>query len=1315
METSFFHRLSTLLWGLIVTLVVVFAIYVSVGRMLASNVGHYSEDILAELNGRVPFTVEAEHVSGEWHSFTPRLILSGLRVTLPGMEHRPLELTSGSIGLDVLDSLRTRSLQATQLELHGLHLNGEMDQEGHFRLSGLDGSDSQIGQWLQDFLLNIERVKLTRNVLELTLPGNEVRLLDLELELIRAGSQRYVDATLQSTRGASIRALGEGVGDPFRPDRFSGAIYFDVAIDDLAAMPVLFTREPPPVWAEGGVNLEMWLDWDRGTAGLEFRLRARDLRLHPREGDWEIPLERVALAARLLEQKNRRTLFISDLEVADGGETLHLPRAQLDFWGNALRLRARDVDLEPATALAAGLDLTPRGLADVLRILHPRGSLDFLQLNIGDLDSPVDDWELELNFSSVAVESWHGAPGVTSAAGYVELGDGGGFLLLDSQDFTLAFPTVYREPLAYDDLNGTIAIDWDAAGLRLSSGLVNARAEEGTAKILFGLSVPFRPTQTDIEMDLLVGLADTRPGYRSKYLPFILEPQLLEWLAGSVGEGRVEQAGFIWRGSLGHDAEALRTIQLAVEVADTRLDYHPAWPALEAFDGILLLDDTDVSVWGESARLRNTAVHPLSAEAWMDPSGGMMLAIAGSLRGPAADGLAILNDSPLSQYVGGAFADWQLDGGLDTDLRLLIALGDTSAPPHVTVTTGWHDVDVSILPGGLPVRGVSGTLAYDSEQGFRSEDLAGSLWGRPLAIDVQRAEARSSAPAAGPPPTRVTVATEVDMADIRKWLGLDLLRFAQGRSGVGLWIDVAAGEVPTLTASSDLRGVSLDLPPPWNTPADITRPLVLRMPLGGDDQPLEVTLAGGIDLALALDDGALAAGALTFNGRAPGLQSGQFLISGSAPLLDLDGWSRFLAEYLSAGLLTPPPAASGPAPVATVPDSRLPAVSVEELFAERVLVAGREFRAATFSARPEPEGWRLSARTDWLQGELLLGGATPRLTLQRLDLAGLKQLDLAVDGAGEPLDIPDLEVAVDDLRSDGQPLGRLGFLVRGEGPELRAENITGELAGLRIEADRPGQLRWVQGDDSSTALDLQFTFRDFGDTLGALGYQRILETKQGTLDLELAWPGAPQDFSLQTGAGALLLKSGAGSFLEAPAGASGALRVVGILDLASIVRRLSLSQLFESGIPFDTMEGEVYLRGGTLDVPRLDVKGATSRFQFNVSSDVAARTMAGELVATLPVANNLPWVAALAGGLPVAAGVFVVSKVFEKQFDALSSAVYRIEGSWDDPEIRFDRIWDAGGAARPAPVAPDPQAPGAVPAAGYSLSDEQATTNGDQP
>jgi len=57
------------------------------------------------------------------------------------------------------------------------------------------------------------------------------------------------------------------------------------------------------------------------------------------------------------------------------------------------------------------------------------------------------------------------------------------------------------------------------------------------------------------------------------------------------------------------------------------------------------------------------------------------------------------------------------------------------------------------------------------------------------------------------------------------------------------------------------------------------------------------------------------------------------------------------------------------------------------------------------------------------------------------------------------------------------------------------------------------------------------------------------------------------------------------------------------------------------------------------------------------------------------VGTNLPWVAAVVGGLPAAAGVYITSKLFKKQVDKLSSISYSIEGPWGDPEIEVQKIF----------------------------------------
>lgn len=1277
---------------------VCFAIYVSVGRLIASNVGAYREIILAELNSRVPFDIEARNVTAQWHSFTPELILTGLRLGMPGQEGQPVELSQGRIGLDVPGSLRTLSLQATRLELDQLSLRGELDTEGNFRITGFGSGGGDIGAWIEAFLLNIERLRLTRNTLDLTLPSGESRRFGLDFDLLRQGSYRHLEARLRSPGDAVIDVLAEGVGNPLRQQQFHGDLYLSLTAGDLEAIGGLFAGGVPDTWADGRVDLEVWLNVDRGEAEIETRVAARDLLLRTGGETRQFPLESLAFNARLVQRTNRWTLYASDVELAQADSRVRFDRVQADAWGRALRLRLADVQLAPLQEVVYTLGLLPEGLAEVARTLDASGQLDYLQVSVSDFGQLLEDWEVSANFSKVQAQSWKGAPGVAEASGYAEFAPGGGLVVLDSQQFALELPTIYERPLEYKDIHGSLYIDWDEYAVSLSSGLIRATASEGTAHALFGLNIPLGKSEAGLEMDLLVGLEDVHPRYRAKYVPYILNQTLRDWLQDSVGEGTVEEGAFLWRGSLRRKASDLHTIQLFFNVTDTYLEYHPDWPAVDGVAGTVLIDDTNISVWANQVQLHNSRGEGVSAEAWMNDAGQMQLAISGAMAGPAADGLRILNESYLRRYVGDAFSEWSVEGSLETRLDLQFNLGDKNAAPEVALSTRWSDVSLDIQPGGLPLRGLEGGFDYSSRAGFSSEGLHGELWSRPLTAQVSQQPPLSERPTGGGSTVVVDITTEVDMADIRRWLSLDFLAFAQGRSAVDVQVRVPPGGAIGLAASSELAGVSLDLPPPWQLDRDESGQLSVRMPLSGGISPLTFTLGEALRLALDVSGGELRAAAVALGEVEPELTPGELRVTGATELIDADAWNHFLETYFSAGFL---PAslereAEEPSPaVADQEQNTFPAVVLEGLSAQRLVLLGREFEDVDLRLRVDQDGWRAGAQTDWVTGSLAVVAGEPwQLRLQDLDWEGLSQITGDEERAEESaFEVPTLDVTVDRLRSGDRELGSLDFQLYSEGPVLTAADIHGNLSGIRVPLEEPGKLVWQQGDENATALNLALEFEDFGESLMALGYEKILETESGRFDISLQWPGGPQDFSLETATGSVRVDVEQGSFLEASAGATGALKVVSILNLASIVQRLSLSQMFDSGIPFDTMDGEFYLHGGAIEVPRLDVRGASSRFQFSALSEVSSRSLDGELVATLPVANNLPWVAALAGGLPVAAGVFVVSKLFEKQFDLLSSAVYDITGTWNDPQVAFARIWDDGSSTgRDSAVAADPQA-----------------------
>lgn len=1280
MSQSIYHRLSRILWGAIVILIVLLAVYVSVGRMLASLTSSYQREILETLNQRVPFQIDADQVSSEWYSFTPVLVLNGLRLTLPGEQQRSLELLGGRIAFDVIGSLLSRSLQLTQLSLEGLSLAGELDDNGRLRVRGLGASDPQIGEWLEGFLANVERVVFEKSHFDLGLANGGQRDLEVDLLLAREGSRRRLTVKLSSSEDLQVLALAEGVGNPFVPETFRGQLYLDIDATDVGAIAEVMGDSLGDLKISGGLGLELWSSWDQGVPGAELRLEMTDARLGAADKAWEVPFDRLAFDARLESRNGGWLLAIAGLEFAHKEAIGRVPSLQLDARGQTMTLRARALELGPLTEFFVGGNALPPTVTELLKVLNPRGSLPALQLDVTDTGSPSAGWQLRANFDDLAVDHWHGAPAVAGATGFLDLAPGAGLVVLDSTQFSMAFPGLYEEPLTYEEFRGDFHINWSGERVDLSTGLVEALGEEGPVRVLFGLAIPLVETEAGVEMDLLVGLHNTASVHRAKYVPYlILDEPLRAWLATSIGEGMIAEAGFLWRGSLTAPAAALHTFQLFLNLENMALSYHPDWPALSDIDGTVLLDDSNVSVWAEGAALLGSRISDLSVEVWTDQDAELWLAVNGHLLGLAADGLAVVNTSPLNDLVGGAFTQWAISGQLAADIEFLLNLGAEPAPPAVSVRTRLSAVDLDIHPGDLPLRGINGDLNYDSSLGFSSSELAGQLWGRPLQVELK--------PAPKPATVSVVASSSVAMNDVQQWLGLELLGFARGESAVSVEV-VAGGGVPTaVSVESSLAGVVLDLPSPWGKAADIEQRLRLTLTLDGDSTVLDINLEDGLAGLLALEGDKLQAASVSFGAAPAALQAGKVVVGGRAASVDVGAWKTFLDSYVGNAESTDQLAKR----------ARPLSLSIEQLQLDEFILGGRDLGPVQLQVADTGGELRVTAEADWLRAALSYSPqGRSRLDVSYLDLLRLdmdREQSAAEDAADdeaveqEIIQLPDLAVTIAGLRRGDTVLGNLSFDLHSEGVELHAQNIRGDIAAMKLRAEEPGALVWHQGANSRTLMAARLHFQDLGVTLGQLGYQKVIETDQGYFDLALEWPGGPQDYSLLAGLGSVDVDIGKGTFPEASGGTAGTLKVVSILNLAEIVRRLSLTQMFESGIPFNRIDGRAQLGGGTIDVSNMSVQGSASRFQFSGKSVVESQTLAGELVVTLPVANNLPWVAALAAGLPVAAGVFLLSKVFESQVDRLTSAVYSVAGTWDDPEVTFDRVFDntaAADAANPA-------------------------------
>ena len=1251
------HALAPWAWRGLVFGVVLLATYVAIGRFFLLQLGEFREPVLDQVNARLPFTVEAASLRGGWSAFSPEIEFSELRLIADGRDEASVALAGGSLRIDVPESLAGRTLQVSRLELSGLNLDALLTDDGRIEVRGFrSGAGLELGEWLETFLPNVQRVLLRDSRLTLETPAG-LLALTLDVALDRRGNARQLQARLHG-RELDVALRAEGVGNPLNPQSWTGDLFVDAGSPNLKAFDELWTLLNWPFSMEGDASVQFWLARAGGASSATVRVDAEDLRLEERSGAWALPIDALAFEAALSQRSRHWSLVTEDFHVEREGQVVDLDRAQFDWWGQALRMRMTDLELDDLPALLGAAPGVPESLRAALPDLAPRGHLDALELRLDDLSRPAESWHLRSALDGVAIGSWRNGPALEGVRGYLDLGPAGGSLLLDSDDLTTLYPKVYRQKQVYNDAVGELRLTWDRELLEVSSGLLRLRGDEGEARGLLGLTVPLQPSDIGIELELLIGLQDSDAAYRDRYLPYKLRPQLLAWLERSIVAADVNSAGFVWRGSTRPDQKLHRTLQLFLDVANAELEYDPPWPRLEDLAATLWIDDARTYAAASSATSAGAELSNLAVS--VVPVGGpVRLTVSGEVAGDASSAQVLLADSPLATLTDGVFAEWSFAGPMVGDLTVAAELGGDGSAPFVDLHLGLDGVSTNVVQASLPISQLTGDLHYRSDRGFVGSRVAFNALGGSGDLEVLATPDRS---------LDLRITSEFDAGAVRTWLDLPFLAFADGRSTMSgnLLIDDAGSA--SLGLESDLLGVSLDAPQPFAQGPERALHLFVDLELQSDPQ-INLALGERLEAALEFRSASLHRMAARVGGGTPDLGAcdQRYCLGGRISTLDISKWMGFQERYFGLDNLVKSDAGEPQTPDFTY---RIDSLQVGEL-----AIDDRPLGTARLDLWGVNQLWQGAVEAPWVQGSLTREGGSLDLLIERLDLDSFGGDDpVALE---EFIDLlPSMRVDVLDLYSGERRLGAVGFDLESRPDEgaLYAANVRGQLWEARLDDPYPGLLRWsTTGTGEQTEIEFDPGFDDFGSVIAAAGYAPSLESERGRASVRLRWPGPPSEFAATLAMGSIDLSARSGRVLESR---PGPLALIGFLNFAEILRGLSMTYVFESGIPFETADAELYLHGGTVEVIDLQIDGAASAFAFTGVSDLELGEVDGELVVTLPVANNLPWVAALAGGIPVAAGVFVVSKVFEKQVNRMSSAVYGVSGDIEAPEVEFRRLFD---------------------------------------
>ncbi|MFP8967080.1 YhdP family protein [Pokkaliibacter sp. CJK22405] len=1044
----------------------------------------------------------------------------------------------------------------------------------------------------------------------------------------------------------------------------------------------------PQTLTQFQAGAELWFDWRRNTIRSvsghlslpvvevndrdnHFKIRevTSDLRWRGNLSDWQGSLQklswRVDAAGRRLPPMNlvthwanqRQTLWLDTLDLRPFWRWLQVQQVDNELWNNRL------------------VPLSARGLIRHLRMDIPWGH--------------PKDWQLRADLQHVATADVSGIPALIDVTGGLLANAGGGSVSLNGQPLSLAFPDLYRNGWEFNSAEGAVRWHIGEQQVTVSGKKLGLSRLGWQAHGQFKLTLPMHEDDgPPAHFYLAIGARHSEVAQGLDFVPtYGLPESLSQWLESTGMTGDLNRASFLYDGSVEADAGwNERTVQLYVDADRARLKVSPDWPEVSTDHLSLLVKDENIA-----ASIGATHIGGLDASAatvaWDNQAKDRRLHINAQASDDLEDLVGFFKQSPLASSTA-ALSDWQIKGRLSGPANIAIPLESDAGKLAVDVKAKVSQAQISNAARNLTISHLNGTLKYDLVHGMSSE---GSLKGKWLGNTVTGTIEPGSAKKA----SVLTLNGHSTLESLAKWRGFSLPAWAQGeldwQASHGL-CDTSEESCPALSLSSPLKGVSIDLPPPLGKQAGSVAPLTVTIQ-EGDLTRVEAAYRDQLFAKALLKAGSLQALTATLGSVPPKWPKPDAVdISINIPRLRPDVWIAAAKDFQqpvgSSGKSTS--ADSGSSPKTASSMSWLDTLSVR-IATQHLDWLGRDWGAMSLGF--DPQGVLLNG--DNLQGRVKLSPNHQHvsLALERLWIPKAQSADtesqLATAQTAEQDALKDVDTSswpqisgqIADVRFENWPLGAWKF--RGSPVESGADFILDE---ARLDKNViSGSLRWRKAPESSSHLSLAGQGKDIGEIIKAAGYQKSISSDDWKATLDVGWPGSPAAFSLAQLDGNANVSMKDGEILKAST-ESNALKIFNIFNFTQIGKRLTLdfSDLFSSGVSYDTWESPVDIKKGVLSSAKpTRIKGGGADITAQGTLNLATEEIDQHIEVTLPLTSTLPIAALLAGVPQVGGALFLIDKLTGDKLSKIASIRYHVTGKLGEEKIEAEGRKDSGAVKQP--------------------------------
>ena len=1260
---TIFRRTKTLLWTAFSILVILLAVLVGIGNLMMPYSDRYQPRLEAWLSEQFGRPVELESFQGEWTAFGPRL-------TLQGMKLMPLEPGQAD-GLQ--DSVEEVAIASAALDIHPLNTLIPGRPLYNFRVIGADFE-----------LRHTAEGRLELSGFGVSGRGGESRGSALK-ELARVGEVILQDSSLIyqdekygillgfSDIQGRLQLEGEQLSTEIQAsfvDERSGLVYGDVeatlllTLDEdqkmvdlawkasarelmLAAFQSRLPRNPLlPI--TGWLNAEMWGEWSRQEG---HRVNGvTDLREARLVNDFQdLRLDRVN--TRLQWQfmnKGKWSLHLADFLFDDGAHSWTAPRVSVarDTASNiGLWISADELPLGVPANLA-------RDVMSIYQTEWPKFLPRAAAGTVKNLDLVLDPaWRLDLAQGTVtqaSVLDWERWPDLHGLDAEVSLHRGSGLLRLSGEQVGVDWPRMFRDPLLFAMPSCNLDLRW---GQGWQVGFSDCKLENDDLAVQGEVSISGDEGKPDVDVN--VALSRGRIAQLGPYLPeAILKDNVKSWLRQGLKSGDLLAARFQIYGDM--DDWPFRKgkgiFEATAEFENGQIDYFEGWPVAGDVKGSVRFVGAAMDLHGSIGNIGGVSAKAVSAG--IADMKSAVLKVGYSADSEVPQIIEFLQQTPLREQIGVDLSEFVFGGAAQTEGVLVVPLGsdagDLVLDGLLRIPGGYFSDPVS----DITLEEISGELHYD-ETGFSGSALDTRFRGHPGRLDLVAGTDREEK-------FRADLEGVFGVRDVIPAFLLESYSELAQIEGDCFWnasVIVAASDSTDeteamLRVEAGLQGVDLNLPAPFHKPAGALWPLVIRYPLTGPEQILDVELVDRATLRFDLSDDAESplASVIRLGGGLPAMPpAGLIRIEGNSETIDLDGWIDVIIDGALEGR--------------GMGGLDLEKGSLEArqlLFLDRYFDdASMEFNVVDTDIRAELSAEDIDGKVRFTTSES--GMSSLSAEFERLALGD--PVSTGVDMESDPADLPALHLYVRSFRYLGVELGETRVEAYPTSTGFHFEKVDASSDQLSVQASGD----WSLGEQGQRSdFEIHMASESLGDFLQTMDISSSMEGGQTLVDFSAWWPGSPAAFALSRLNGQIEFSVVDGNITDASAGGG---RLLGLLSIQALPKRLSLDfrDVFDSGFSFDQATGTFAMENGTATTDDILLKSSAASIAVSGSTDLVEQQYDQLMTVRPGLGNTLPIIGALAGGPAGAAAGLALQGLLHKQLAEATRVEYSITGDWDNP------------------------------------------------